>query len=334
MPNDVEVVTATGQLPFTHTETVVADAAFTVESVTVDAETVVVSTMGAQGLPGPPGADGDPGPPGTTDHGALTGLGDDDHPQYVKAAGDTMTGPLAMENDTPITFNDSSGSISHDGDDLVIFAGGQVSFDTGSQTASGVKINNKLLNVTDGVDPTDGATVGQVAALSGLTLIASSTVSGSSVATIDFSSIPDTYTHLRLYIIARGTNASAQLMNVRFNNDSGANYGMGRGQRSGPSAWAADGVASGTAANVGTAAGSGAAAGDAMVHFVDIPFYAGTTWNKVTLAMRGGGLFSSQPGIGVVGGVWNSTAAINRITLLLAANNFDIGSVVYLYGIG
>lgn len=29
-----------------------------------------------------------------TDHGALTGLGDDDHPQYVLAAGDTMTGPL------------------------------------------------------------------------------------------------------------------------------------------------------------------------------------------------------------------------------------------------
>lgn len=31
---------------------------------------------------------------GVTDHGALTGLGDDDHPQYVKDIGDSMTGTL------------------------------------------------------------------------------------------------------------------------------------------------------------------------------------------------------------------------------------------------
>jgi hypothetical protein len=34
--------------------------------------------------------------PGVTDHGDLTGLNDDDHPQYVKKAGDTVTGPLAV----------------------------------------------------------------------------------------------------------------------------------------------------------------------------------------------------------------------------------------------
>jgi hypothetical protein len=33
---------------------------------------------------------------GVTDHGALTGLADDDHPQYVKDTGDTMTGNLAI----------------------------------------------------------------------------------------------------------------------------------------------------------------------------------------------------------------------------------------------
>ena len=33
---------------------------------------------------------------GVTDHGALTGLGDDDHPQYVKKSGDTMTGSLVI----------------------------------------------------------------------------------------------------------------------------------------------------------------------------------------------------------------------------------------------
>ena len=36
---------------------------------------------------------------GVTDHGALTGLADDDHPQYVKKAGDAMSGPLTVNAD-------------------------------------------------------------------------------------------------------------------------------------------------------------------------------------------------------------------------------------------
>lgn len=39
--------------------------------------------QGAQGVPGVQGEPGPPGPPGTTDHSALTGLGNNDHPQYV-----------------------------------------------------------------------------------------------------------------------------------------------------------------------------------------------------------------------------------------------------------
>lgn len=35
---------------------------------------------------------------GASDHGALTGLADDDHPQYVKKAGDTMSGLLTILN--------------------------------------------------------------------------------------------------------------------------------------------------------------------------------------------------------------------------------------------
>ncbi len=38
------------------------------------------------------------GQPGVTDHGALTGLGDDDHPQYAKKAGDTFSGAIQVPN--------------------------------------------------------------------------------------------------------------------------------------------------------------------------------------------------------------------------------------------
>lgn len=39
---------------------------------------------GTPGAPGSPGAPGAPGAPGVSDHGLLTGLEDDDHPQYVQ----------------------------------------------------------------------------------------------------------------------------------------------------------------------------------------------------------------------------------------------------------
>lgn len=65
-----------------------------------------VLARGLTGPEGPEGPQGDPGPAGATDHGALTGLGDDDHPQYVLDAGDTMTGTLtqtAASTTTPAT---------------------------------------------------------------------------------------------------------------------------------------------------------------------------------------------------------------------------------------
>lgn len=42
------------------------------------------------------GGSGSGGGEGVTDHGALDGLGDDDHTQYLKEAGGTMTGALAL----------------------------------------------------------------------------------------------------------------------------------------------------------------------------------------------------------------------------------------------
>jgi hypothetical protein len=41
-----------------------------------------IKGVGATGPTGPQGPEGPQGPPGTTDHGLLTGLADDDHPQY------------------------------------------------------------------------------------------------------------------------------------------------------------------------------------------------------------------------------------------------------------
>lgn len=62
-------------------------------------------------------------PAGTTDHGLLVGLSDDDHPQYVKDAGDTMTGLLTVSvgNDEKLRLEDDatryySFTVGNDGD--------------------------------------------------------------------------------------------------------------------------------------------------------------------------------------------------------------------------
>ena len=68
------------------------------------ADSTVAGPTGPTGPTGPAGADstvagptgptGPAGADGATDHGALTGLGDDDHPQYAPKASPTFTGTL------------------------------------------------------------------------------------------------------------------------------------------------------------------------------------------------------------------------------------------------
>jgi hypothetical protein len=48
------------------------------------------------------------------------------------------------------------------------------------------------------------------------------TTLGTAAASITFSSIPATYTDLRLVVVAKAVSAST--LDVRFNNDSGTNY--------------------------------------------------------------------------------------------------------------
>lgn len=45
---------------------------------------------------------------GGNDHGGLAGLTDDDHPQYLKKAGDTLTGALTLAFATPTGANEAA----------------------------------------------------------------------------------------------------------------------------------------------------------------------------------------------------------------------------------
>lgn len=74
-----------------------------ITSVEVDLDTYAVTVT----LPGPQGATGPTGPAGASDHGALTGLSDDDHSQYAllagRAGGQELKGGTAASDDLTLT---------------------------------------------------------------------------------------------------------------------------------------------------------------------------------------------------------------------------------------
>jgi len=149
---------------------------------------------------------------------------------------------------------------------------------------------------------------------------------GSAASTITFSSIPSTYTDLRLVlIVSDGSNGSR--INCNFNSDTGNTYSMTNIQGTGASALSSRGTSQ-TYLN----AGNCTASTNKAFTTIDIFSYTGSTY-KTCLTTNS----RDDNGSGAVMrfvNLWQSTSAINRIDLTLATTgNFDAGSTATLYGI-
>jgi hypothetical protein len=156
--------------------------------------------------------------------------------------------------------------------------------------------------------------------------IATTTLS-SAASTITFSSIPSTYTDLRLVVV--NTSSSANNQGVRFNSDTGTNY-------SSTIIW-----------GDGSTAQSFRYTSAAYIHYaadivvapetnpafstIDIFSYAGAT-NKTCLITTSLDLNGSGEVVRRVG-LWRSTSVIDTITLMRTAGNYSAGSIATLYGI-
>jgi len=160
--------------------------------------------------------------------------------------------------------------------------------------------------------------------------IATTTVGGAGAATVTFSSIPATYTHLQVRFIARTGSASS--VYFRFNNDSGSNY-SGRHRLTGDGASAA---ASGSSsqAQIYTFGTSGlpTAASTFGVGVADVLDYANT--NKYKTFRQLDGWDSNGSGVvEFVSGAWMNTNAITEINIGLDTGSFVQYSQFALYGI-
>ena len=165
--------------------------------------------------------------------------------------------------------------------------------------------------------------------------IATTTVGAGGAASVSFSSIPSTYTHLQIRALVRTnrTGTSGDSIVVRFNSDTAANYSNHQLNGDGATV-SVFGAASSTSWNyVERAASNGMTSGIFGAVIIDILDYANT--NKYKTGRELGGVDANGSGIiNLASGGWRSTSAINAISLAAGAGTgFIQYSSFALYGI-
>jgi len=178
------------------------------------------------------------------------------------------------------------------------------------------------------------------AAASSYESIATVTVGSGGTASITFSSIPATYTHLQIRGIARNSNASAGglSINMQFNSDTGSNYSyhyLGTYQGEGTAAWAG-GTANESFIVPFLMPTNSLGASIFSAGVIDILDYANTNKYKTIRGLGGydmNGATSGYNYLNLNSGNWRSTSAITSIKLYGSTANFMQYSQFALYGI-
>lgn len=153
------------------------------------------------------------------------------------------------------------------------------------------------------------------------------TTLGSATNTITFSTIPATYTDLRLIFIGKQDVSGSDLL-LRYNGDTGSNYSMTWIEGNGSTA-SSSRTTSATRIQVGAA--FGLQSGNSCFCSIDIFSYAGSTYKtclaSYNLDNNGTGATSRNVGL------WRNTNAITSVTFTVLSDNFAIGTTATLYGI-
>jgi hypothetical protein len=147
--------------------------------------------------------------------------------------------------------------------------------------------------------------------------ISTVTVGSGGSASVTFSSIPATYTHLQIRGISKTDRANrfGDTFNVRFNSDTGSNYAWHELYGNGGAATASAG-ASATFMRLGRTSAVDAAINDIFgAQVIDILDYADTNKYKTTRSLDGDDL-NGEGYVGIWSGLWQSTSAVTSITLI------------------
>jgi hypothetical protein len=161
-------------------------------------------------------------------------------------------------------------------------------------------------------------------------LISAVTVGSGGAASIDFTSIPATYTDLVVKYSLRA-DADTGYAYVRFNSDSGSNYKWMRlvGDTAASSASSASATYIQLAASMENSIYTSSTFSNGELY---VPNYAGATQKSVSddavNETNAAGAFR-----GLIAGLWTGTAAIASLSLVSVSGNLVQYSTAYLYGV-
>ena len=148
-----------------------------------------------------------------------------------------------------------------------------------------------------------------------------------SSSTITFSSIPQTYKHLQ--IRSNAGDGAGNIINLRFNSDSGSNYAYHRILGNGTTVTATGAATQTESAAVAYARGTTSIMG---VSITDVLDYPSTSKYKTIRSFMGYDLNGSGQ-LYLSSGLWQSTSAVTSITLINNGGaNFSTASTFALYG--
>ncbi len=177
------------------------------------------------------------------------------------------------------------------------------------------------------------ASAQQSAAVTSYESIATVTVGGGGSSSISFTSIPSTYQHLQVRLMARTNRAAeADFLTVTFNSDTGNNYSYHYLQGDGSAAASSNSVNS-PYILLNRFASASATSNVNGVGVLDVLDYANTNKYKTSRSLAG----YDNNGSGVIefdSGNWRNTAAISTLTITPGAGTaFVQYSSFALYGI-
>jgi hypothetical protein len=165
----------------------------------------------------------------------------------------------------------------------------------------------------------------------------STTVLGSATSSITLSSIPATYTSLQLRIVGRSANATEfDEISLRFNSDTGANYGHKYIQFQTSNQPTQTNATSQTAIRVVGIPANTAVANNFAALKMDITGYKSTAMKTNIRGFGGAANFVSSwaNNASLFTGLWNATTVVTSLTVATwSGSNLAAGTRVSLYGV-
>ena len=163
--------------------------------------------------------------------------------------------------------------------------------------------------------------------------IAGITVGAGGASTIDFTSIPSTYTDLVIKLSCRiGSAADRDGVLLTFNNNT-SSYSFRRAYAYDAGLSGSDSGSSQSSVAIGNTTANNATSNTFGNHEIYIPNYAGSNNKSISVEADAENNSTTSWQITMTAGRWDNSAAIDRVTLTAASSTFVQYSTATLYGI-